>query len=79
MGLTWLLLQVIRAHDLSVTAMHATHVGLATGGKDGYVKLWGPGFEHLRTYDLSVGRWVGRGGGRDIHHIHRNLYQQQPW
>jgi hypothetical protein len=45
--------QVIRAHDQAVTTMSSCVLGMVTGSKDGYVKLWGPHLEHLRSYDLA--------------------------
>jgi len=33
--------------------MHSCLLGLVSGSRDGYVKLWGPNLEHLRTYDLG--------------------------
>jgi hypothetical protein len=61
---------VIRAHDKAVTAMHACALGLVTGSKDGFVKLWGPAFEHLRSYDLAEAtilplKRVRRAGGEE--------------
>lgn len=67
-------MQVLRAHDQAVSCMSACSVGVATGGKDGYVKLWGADFTHLNTYDVQVRThtevfvsalvYHGRGSGR---------------
>jgi hypothetical protein len=45
--------RVIRAHEQAVTAMHTTKIGALTAGKEGSVKLWSDGLEHLKTFFLE--------------------------
>jgi len=45
--------RVIRAHELGVTAIWASDVGVVTAAKDGVIKLWSPRLEHLRSFSLG--------------------------
>ena len=49
----------IRAHEKSVTCMHAAHGGwssaaLVTGSKDGTIKLWDADIKLVKVFDMSV-------------------------
>ncbi|GBG25699.1 Echinoderm microtubule-associated protein-like 1 [Hondaea fermentalgiana] len=43
----------VKAHDRTVNAIHACNLGLATGSKDGVVKLWDSKLSPIRTFDMS--------------------------
>ena len=49
--------KAVRAHERGLEAIHAAGpngmAGFATGGADGFVKLWTARCVHVRTYDLT--------------------------
>lgn len=44
----------LTAHDAPVFALAAIRQGFATGGKDGYIKLWSLRFQQLHSYNLQA-------------------------
>jgi microtubule-associated protein-like 6 len=45
--------RVIRAHEALVTSLWASPAGIVSGGGDGFVKLYSPTLEHLRSYGVT--------------------------
>ena len=53
------MIRPIKAHEKSVTCMHAAHGGwssaaLVTGSKDGTIKLWDADLKLVKVFDMSV-------------------------
>mgnify|MGYP003386685088 CR=1 FL=1 len=45
--------RTIRAHELAVTSIWASTVGVITAGKDGMITQWTTEFEHVRSFALA--------------------------
>ncbi|CAK9107654.1 Echinoderm microtubule-associated protein-like 6 (EMAP-6) (Echinoderm microtubule-associated protein-like 5-like) [Durusdinium trenchii] len=43
----------VKAHERTVNSIHACHLGVVTGSKDGVVKIWDAKLSPLRTFDMT--------------------------
>lgn len=47
-------IRAVRAHDMAVSCLHGLPSGLATGSRDGTVRLWSAGMEAKATLDITA-------------------------